>query len=466
MFIRRSATGVTFASEPKAIEAFDAGPLAISRTMLAESLNHMAVPSPNTVYAEVKQLAPGTFRTIKLDGNSDTTHTHWQWSPRATITDIDAAKTQVWEAIVRSVERHLIADVPVGVFLSAGLDSSLIAVACAELGVKPTCLTLAIDDPRYDESPIAADLCRRYGFDHWVHRMGVDASRRWNDQIGGIYDEPFAASAALTALEVCAVAAERFKVMLSGDGGDEVFGGYSWYSEWLDTYGEDGRGFTPLRRLGNTLRSLAGRRTTPTDPVAGYAQRVGALTDREVHALFAPGVALRPARAAYDDIDRFIQSQHLIGFDRMQAMDMAVFLPDVCLTKMDRASMHHSLEVRVPLLDRDLVELVGTIDPDIRNPARTRKGLLKQVAADKLPGSVLNKPKQGFSVKTRKWFPQDQIVAEVQRDMREGDWWRPVFHPRVDRGVMRLRGRTVWRFWQTWRWVRQRVYEGGAVLQD
>ncbi|MEM9414585.1 MAG: asparagine synthase (glutamine-hydrolyzing) [Planctomycetota bacterium] len=466
LFVRRDEAGVTFASEPKAIQAFDNAPLPISRTMLAESMHHMAVPSPNTVYAGVEQLAPGTWRTITLDGNTNTTHAHWQWSPRATITDADEAKAKVWQAIVHSVERHLIADVPVGVFLSAGLDSSLIAVACAELGVKPTCLTLAIDDPKYDESPIAAELCRRYGFDHWVHRMGVDESRRWNDQIGGIYDEPFAATAALTALEVCGVAAQRFKVMLSGDGGDEVFGGYHWHSEWLETYGEDGTGFTPLLRLGNTLRGLAGRRTTPVDPVAGYAQLVGALTEPEIHALFAPGVALRQARDAYDDIDRFIQSQNLLGFDRLQCMDMAVFLPDVCLNKMDRASMHHSLEVRVPLLDRDLVECVGTIDRRVRNPWLDRKGLLKQIAQDKLPDAVLNKPKQGFSVKTRKWFPQDAIVAEIQRDMREGDWWRSVFHPRVDRGVMRLRGRTAWRFWQTWRWVRQRVHEDGAALRD
>ncbi|MFI4859532.1 MAG: asparagine synthase (glutamine-hydrolyzing) [Phycisphaerales bacterium JB063] len=466
LFLRRDESGVTFASEPKAIAAFDDKPLALSRTMLAESLHHMAVPSPNTVYADVQQLEPGTSQTIQLNGEKDTTQRHWQWTPKPTISDADQAKTQVWQAIVRSVERHLIADVPVGVFLSAGLDSSLIAVACAELGVKPTCLTLAIDDPCYDESPIAADLCKRYGFDHWVHRMGVDESRRWNDQIGDIYDEPFSATAALTALEVCGVAAERFKVMLSGDGGDEVFGGYSWYGDWLDTYNEDGRGFTPIRRLGNTLRSLAGRRTTPTDPVAGYAQLVGALTDREIHVLFAPGIALRPARAAYDKADRFIQSQQLAGFNRMQSMDMAVFLPDVCLNKMDRASMHHSLEVRVPLLDRDLVDLVGSIDCDARNPQRERKGLLRQIALDKLPASVLHKPKQGFSIKTRKWFPQDQIVAEIQRDMRNGDWWQSVFHPQVDRAVMRLRGRTVWRFWQTWRWVKQHVHENGAPLRD
>jgi len=484
LFYRQDKSGIVFASEPKAIAAFDGKPLGLAPGALVDSLHHMAVPSPGSIYADIKQILPAQSLTLSLGGEDTQSCIHWSWSPapaRKASREGEApaepqtsgsarlggslalpkgstkqAASRVWEAIVKSVERHLIADVPVGVFLSAGLDSSLIAAACAELGRKPTCLTIAIDDPQYDESPIAAELCKRYGFEHWVHPMGRDACKKWNDQLGKIYDEPFTASAALTALEVCAVAATRFKVMLSGDGGDEVFGGYEWYTHWLDAYGDDGRGRSVVNQAFHALREMMGKNAIPADPIEGYAQMLGGFSQREIASLFAnPVNEDRSAGHAYGDIAASIREKNLSGFDRMQAMDMSLFLPDVCLAKMDRASMHHSLEVRVPLLDRDLAELVAGIDWRTRNPNNELKGLLKQIAHDKLPEAILNKKKQGFSVRTRDWFPQAMIVADIQRDMREGDWWQKFFHPQVDRGVTKLRGRKAWRFWQTWRWVKQ-----------
>ena len=465
LFINQDDSGLTFGSEPKAVEAFRGRVLSIDGPMLVESLHHMAAPSPSTIYAGMSQLEPGTSRSFALDGSADTTERYWRWSPTARVTDAAAAGEQVWTHLVQSVERHLVSDVPVGVFLSAGLDSSLIAAACAELGVKPTCLTLAIDDPRYDESPIAADLCKRYGFEHWVHRMGPDECKRWNDQIGAIYDEPYGVSGALTALEVCGIAAKRFKVMLSGDGGDELFGGYGWYTDWLAAYGVEGRRRSAWNRARSAVRRFAGRRAMPDDALAGYAQLVGAFTPREVASLFTPKMLghQRPTDAYRADHEAAM-GLGLTGFDYMQWLDMGLFLPGVCLTKMDRASMHHGLEVRVPMLDRALAEAVGSIAWQTRNPGLELKGLLKQVAQAKLPASVLGKRKQGFAIKTSHWLPTQAVVAEVRRDMRAGDWWRDVFHPQVDRAVAKLRGRQVWRFRQTWCWVRRRVVDDGVQI--
>ena len=462
LFIHEDEQGLTFASEPKAVEAFLGRSLAINGHMLVEGLHHMLVPSPHTVFSEMAQLEAGRSRTVALDGSADTTGRYWHWSPSADVTDADAARELVWAKLVESVERHLVSDVPVGVFLSAGLDSSLVAAACAELGVKPTCLTLAIDDPQYDESPIAAELCALYGFEHWVKRMGPDECRRWNDQIGGVYDEPYGVSGALNALEVCGVAAERFRVMLSGDGGDEVFGGYGWYADWLKEYGVDGRGRSPWSKVRSAVRGWAGRRALPNDALAGYAQLVSAFTEREVAALFSPGVLGRSSTDSYQSLHTEARARGLTGFDYLQWLDMGQFLPDVCMSKMDRASMHHGLEVRVPMLDLGLVEAAGSIAWATRNPGLELKGLLKQVAREKLPASVVGKRKQGFAIKTSHWLPTETIVAEVLRDMQAGDWWRGVFHPQVDRAVAKLRGRQAWRFRQTWCWVKQHVGEDGA----
>lgn len=465
LFIHEDSRGLTFGSEPKAIEALLGETLAIDGPRLVESLHHMAVPSPAAVYVGMTQLEAGTSRSVALDGSADSTERYWRWSPKAEVSDTEAACELAWSKLVESVERHLVSDVPVGVFLSAGLDSSLVAAACAELGVKPTCLTLAIDDPQYDESPIAADLCKRYGFEHWVHRMGADECRRWNDEVSTVYDEPYGVSGALNALEVCGVAAQRFKVMLSGDGGDEVFGGYSWYADWLAEYGVDGQGRSAWAKARSAVRGWAGRRALPSDPLTGYVQLIGAFTPREAAALFAPEVlgTHQPTdayRADHGDAKRL----GLTGFDYLQWLDMGLFLPDVCMSKMDRASMHHGLEVRVPMLDRALAQAVGTIAWETRNPGMELKGLLKQVAKAKLPESVLGKRKQGFAIKTSHWLPTEAIIAEVRRDMAGGDWWRGVFHPRVDRGVARLRGRQAWRFRQTWCWVRERVACGTQVV--
>lgn len=485
LFYRRDDQGLVFGSELKAIAAFEGRPSIIARDGLVKSLHHMAVPSPDSIEVGVCQVLPAQSISFQLTDLKTCEAIHWSWNPlqwqkENTQHEVPAetnalpnsspsvrgtlpVETRIWNAIVKSVERHLIADVPVGVFLSAGLDSSLIAAACAELGVKPTCLTVAIDDPQYDESPIAAELCKHYGFEHWVHRMGADECKKWNDQIGGIYDEPFTASAALSALEVCAVASTRFKVMLSGDGGDEIFGGYEWYAQWMEHYGESGQGLSALRGAVQKIRGWAGRNALPSDPVEGYAHLIGGFSSREITSLFAPGFKMPKASDAYAESWKAVREQSLTGFDQLQLMDINLFLPDVCLMKMDRASMHHSLEVRVPMLDRDLAELVGSIDRRVRNPNNELKGLLKRIARDKLPEVVLNKKKQGFSVKTRDWFPQEMVVADIQRDMRAGDWWQDIFNPHVDRGAQKLGGRKIWRFWQTWRWVKQQLENGARV---
>jgi asparagine synthase (glutamine-hydrolysing) len=448
--------GLVFSSELKALIAYDGTVPPIDEAGLLLSFQHIGVPAPETIYRGYRQLEPGTWLCFHAQTREINTHRYWSWKINAEIDDANQAAQLLWETICGSVQKHLIADVPVGVFLSGGLDSSLVAAACAELGEKPTCLTIAVADPRYDESSNAAAVCKHFGLPHWIEPMDADAGQPFDARLAEIFDEPFASSAALSAAYVSQLAAQRFKVMLSGDGGDELFGGYRWYRAWVDWYGKHGQCLSVWRWPNNALRALLGRRTVPVDPLEGYAQLMSGYAPARMAGLFNGSLLHQyPAAASARSLYAQIDDPALQGFDRLQSLDMQLFLPAVCLRKMDRTSMAQSLEVRVPLLDKVMASLVGRIDVNVRNPSSTMKGLLKRLAQDKLPEEILRAPKRGFSTPIRRWFSSSLMLQDIANDMATGEWWRSVFGPDVVRTASRLKGRSLWRFWHTWRWVKQ-----------
>ncbi len=464
LYYARRDSRFLFGSEMKALVAYDAYAPPIDHAGLMLSFQHIGVPAPDTVYEGFRQLEPGMWLSFDTRSGDVVQRRYWSWHIEPQITDPVEAKRLLWEGICRTVEKHLIADVPVGVFLSGGLDSSLVAAACAEAGRKLTCLTIAIDDPEHDESPYAAALCRHYGLPHWIETMDAQAARPFDSRLAKIFDEPFASSAALSAAYVSEIAARRFKVMLSGDGGDELFGGYRWYRRWISWYGAEGRRLAGWRHPLNALRSLLRLRHMPADSLDGYAQLMGAYNPTQMRGLFDRDLLhcypeAAEAAAAYRRID----DPELQGFDRLQALDMQLFLPSVGLQKMDRTSMVCSLEVRVPLLDKSIADLVGRIGVEARNPGGRMKGLLKDMARDKLPEKLLSKPKQGFSTPIRRWVRSADILREIARDMNGGNWWHGVFAPDALRTASRLKGRSLWRFWHTWRWVRDQVHPGSGA---
>jgi asparagine synthase (glutamine-hydrolysing) len=447
---------LVFGSELKALVAYDDFVSPIDESGLLLSVQHIGIPAPQTIYQGCHQLEPATWMSFDIRSGTIYTERYWVWQIKPQINDRLQARRQLWETICRSVEKHLIADVPVGVFLSGGLDSSLVAAACAEVGHKPVCLTIAIDDPKRDESPYAAALCRYYGLPHWVEKMDAEAARLFDPCLAAIFDEPFASSAALSAAYIAQLAAQRFKVMLSGEGGDELFGGYRWYRTWIDWYGEGGQNVSLWRHPANALRALSGRRYMPVDPLEGYARLMGAYTSNQIMGLFNSELLQRVSGSAdAGSTYRLIDNPTAIGFNRLQCLDMQLFLPAVCLRKMDRTSMVNSLEVRVPLLDKTIASLVGRIEMNIRNPGSALKGLLKSLARDKLPEKVLTKRKQGFSTPVRRWFPPSSIFKEMARDKATGNWWCEFFSPTAMQAVSKLKGRSLWRFWHTWRWVKR-----------
>jgi asparagine synthase (glutamine-hydrolysing) len=444
-----------FGSELKSLVAYDERRPAIDRNGLLLSLHHGGTPAPTTVYEGCHQLEPATWLRFNTDDDTTAQGRYWAWQIDPVIHDKDEAVTRMWEAIVGSVENHLVADVPVGVFLSGGLDSSLVVAACAELGRKPACLTIAMDDPAMDESPLAAQLCAHFGMPHHIERMDADAGRRYDDRLAQVYDEPFGSSAALSALHVNEIGAGQFKVALTGDGGDELFGGYGWYRKWIDWYGPQGRPVPLWQRPVNGLRSCLGRKAMPADPMAGFALLLGGYSHRQMRRILDRDLINDSDAADAANAYRRIDRPDLAGFDRLQWLDLHHFLPTECLTKMDRASMAFSLELRVPLLDRQVAELAGKVAASTRNPNFEPKALLKRIARSKLPPALLGKKKQGFSTRTRMWFDKDRILEQLRADQASGRWWQGVFAPNVSGGASSLRGRQLWRFWHLWRWVKE-----------
>lgn len=452
LYFARRGDRFVFASEMKAIAAYDGGPPPIDPDGLLASLHHFGVPAPLTVREGVRQLEPASWLVVDAATGAESSRRYWRWTPRPELEDPVAAETELWETLVQSVERHLVSDVPVGLFLSGGIDSSLVAAACAEAGMKPTCFTLALDDPARDESPLAALLCRHFGLAHEIEPMDEADARPFDARLAAMFDEPFAVSSALTTAAISARASRRFKVMLSGEGGDELFGGYSWYRRWIETYGPEG-GRRPSNAFTRALARIAGRRAPPGDPLAGYADLVSAFRPEALRALFAPaflaGHAQADPAAAYRAVDR----PELAGFDRVQALDVELFLPAVCLTKMDRTSMASGLEVRVPFLDRKVAELAARIPAALRNPGYEAKGLLRRVARRRLPPALLEKKKQGFAAPVDRWFPRASLLAEIDRGLRGIDPARIGLHRDVRRGAARLGRRDLWRFAHTVRFL-------------
>ena len=455
LYYRHDGRCLAFASEVKGLLALYGEPPQPNPSAILRSLQHIGLPAPSTMYDGIVQLPPATWLRFDSVTARVTTERYWRWPimPDDDLTEETAASC-LWDGLCNSVEKHFLADVEVGIFLSGGFDSSLVAAACAEIGRKPTCLTIAINEPSHDESPVAASLCSHYGFPHWVEKMDVDDGRDFDPCLASCFDEPFASSAALSAAYVSKIAASRFKVMLSGEGGDELFGGYKWYRQWLSHYGPNGDQGTWWRSPHNTLRRWAGRRALPKGPMAGYATLMGAFSAAELRDLLSPSLLADslPADTATDY--EAIDDAALAGFDRLQNLDLQLFLPAVCLRKMDRCSMRYGLEVRVPMLDRTMAVLAGRVPAAIRNPEWKLKGLLKQLSRHKLPAAVLAQPKQGFSTPIARWFPAEDIVRELRADMAAGDWWRTVFASTAVARASRMRGRRLWRFWHTWRWVK------------
>jgi asparagine synthase (glutamine-hydrolysing) len=415
-----------FGSELRALMAHPSFRAEIDREAVLAFLRYSYVPTPATIFRGVHKLPPGSILTVRA-GEEPKIESYWRLRDvvsqpaRDDVTAAEAADG-LNERLGTSVRQRMIADVPLGAFLSGGTDSSAVVALMQVSSDRPVrTFTIGFREAAYDEAPYARAVAQRLGTDHTEVTLDESAALGLVPQIADWFDEPFADSSQLPTYLVARMTRQHVTVALSGDGGDELFGGYPKYEMLAKTWRSIGylpRGARAI--LGRGLQALpepllATAAGWTLDP--GRAERLGEKSRRLAAALAAADCdeaaaavdavggdqsslvpaakgSLHPQRLALSTPD-FVS--------RMQAQDMAGYLPDDILTKVDRCSMAVSLESREPLLDHRVVEYVWSLPASLRR-GRAPKTLLKSVLARYLPLTLFDRPKRGFSVPLGQWL--------------------------------------------------------------
>lgn len=390
---------LAFASEMKAFLGLNEFNPAVDERFLASYLGHRFTPAPHTLMRRVTKLRPGEALRVKADGRRE----RWlYWQPtvvepitEGTITQWARQLDQLLSDVVKS---HLVADVPVGLFLSGGLDSSVLAALVSQANgprVEAWSAAFAARFPGYDEFGWAKQVADQYHFP--IRRIAVDSQITPDRvrQLAYILDEPMGDPTVLPLDGVAEAAGQFHRVMLSGEGADEIFGGYAGYGEV--------QSLQWVRKVPYRLRQWwvnqgfkgAGAFARAAEPMAARYRGVGmTFSPAEQERLLTKDL-LHPDRPAA--VREYWQAvSHLSELQAMQGFDVRWFLPDDVLLKADRIGMHHNIEIRVPYCDHAIVEFALQIPLALRRTGRLDKRVLRQVARRYLPGEIVWRPKNGF----------------------------------------------------------------------
>lgn len=419
LYLARSAGQLRFASQVKALEAGGAVDDAVDPAALTGFLLWGAVPGPRTIRKQVRALPPGHHLRVQR-GAVGEPQPHYQFRPGAR----GAPGVSCGQALEDSVAAHLVSDVPVAVFLSAGLDSSLIAaLARRQLGEPPTTLTLQFDEfagtPR-DEAPLAAEIARRLGTRHIERKVRREEFLDlWPRAIRAM-DQP-SIDGFNTFVVSEAARAEGYKVVLSGLGGDELMGGYGSFRE-VPSWARWTAGLRRVPGLGAAWPALASRLAPRTPKLAGLLEHGGDLPGAYFlrRALFLPSelpaligrTAAAEGLAAYDpvaDVERCLDAVEgdtaRDAWLAVHVMESSLYMHNQLLRDSDWASMAHSLELRVPLVDAALREQLAA--RDFQPARRAGKAAMVREAAPELPESLWTRPKTGFSIPVMEWLDEE-----------------------------------------------------------
>ena len=400
-----------WASELKAIEAyFDRANLAIDRTALYDFLTYRYVPAPKSLYRDVQKLPPAHALSYDLANGQVRSWRYWSLPVTERQIEVTAAADRLRELLSQAVTDQMVSDVPVGFFLSGGIDSSAVVASAASSRNEVCTFSIEFEGEQDSEATYAAMVADRYKTRHETRVLTSDAADTLIRRMRAWYDEPFADSSAMPTFLLSRFAREQSTVVLTGDGGDEVFGGYTWY----DAIPRREARTPPVPRLLRALVSCSKRRFRKSliGKAAEEIERRYLLTGLPLHLKLINGM-IEDEKADYrrlweipDDYDDY---WHLRRYDRpdlpprtrLQYIDFHTFLPDDVLTKVDRASMAVSLEVRVPLLATDIVEFAFSLPEEVRYHSNRLKGLLRTAMAQSLPREVIERPKRGFGIPRR-----------------------------------------------------------------
>ncbi len=446
LFYCEQADRLIFASELKSLLHVPGLPREIDPAAVRAYVTFGYVPTPGSIYRGVKKLPPGSFLRFE-DGRAHVERYYTlALGPKITLSERDAEE-ELAQRLDAAVKSRLVSDVPFGAFLSGGLDSSVVVALMARHLSQPVrTFSIGFREEKYNELSDARRVADHVGTEHHELVVEPDAIELLQSLVWYL-DEPVADSSAVPTYLVAKLAREHVKMVLTGDGGDESFGGYNRYLKFLDL--ERVRSFEPVA---SGAAQLAGRFVPGAN---GYRlRRIAERLRQRFPDSYLSGVAVTRADASDEllgDAVRAPGSDHygslaevtraardLDALDRCVSIDIASYLPDDVLVKLDRMAMANSLEGRSPLLAHGVVDFAVKLPRELRVQNRRGKHLLRRVAARYLPRDVLDKPKKGFGIPLGAWFrgPLKGLAADIigSRAFRERGLIRPAAAERYLRG--------------------------------
>jgi asparagine synthase (glutamine-hydrolysing) len=443
LYYRAGDGYLAFASELPALRRVDNAPPAGNLEAVEFFLRYQYIPTPHTIYAGVRKLPPASYLVADFDGHHGEPTRYWdfRFEPRSGLSDGEWEERA--ESVIRdSVKAHLISDVPFGVFLSGGVDSTLVAAEMSRILDRPVrAFSIGFEEERHSELPYAEEAARRCGIELHTEVVRGDMLAVLPDLVAH-YGEPFGDSSAVPTWHVSRLARAHVPMVLSGDGGDEGFGGYENYARWMEgSPWEQARGaaregapraaFWWLRKAARQY--LAEGTLNRLSQWQGYNLYLQegerrALWRDEFHDLLARRCEV------FEEADAKARKSPRLSY--AQYLDYQTYLPCDILTKVDVASMYHGLEVRTPLIDLRVVELAASLPAGLRfrrngSGEVTRKYLLKRLLGKTFPPEFVRRKKQGFGIPRAEWFYEGQPGRRMFEQFvldpasRLYDWFRP-----------------------------------------
>jgi asparagine synthase (glutamine-hydrolysing) len=429
-----------FASELKALAVHSRWSPPLDRNALTAFMRYSYIPAPATIWQGINKLPPASFVTFAADalpGSMPKPLAYWSLTEQVTaaqgarISDEAQAKGELQRLLSVAIQRQCLSDVPLGVFLSGGIDSStIVALMQAQASQPVRTFTIGFSEPAFDEAGDARKVARHLGTSHTEVYVDPKTAMDVIPKLPRMYDEPFADSSQIPTHLVAALARQHVTVALSGDAGDELFGGYNRHIWAGRLNARFGKMPTPLKRvLGALLNAVS------PEPAGSLVRMVQPLLPARLHTRRAGDQVAKLARIiGSNSFDQMFQllcsidgdpsqtvlqgaeggnwsmgemdkvSFPLDPLDRMTLVDSLNYLTDDILQKVDRAAMAVGLETRVPFLDKDVVEFAAKIPPDMKVREGQGKWLVRQVLYEHIPAELIDRPKTGFSIPLDDWL--------------------------------------------------------------
>ncbi len=403
---------LAFASELKALKALPELHIETDFASISHFLHLGYIPAPRTIYKNVFKLQPGHYLKATRQGLENVAF----WSPANSLTshalhDEREAKKGLEDLLLSAVQYQLISDVPLGVFLSGGIDSSTVAALASRLSsTRLNTFSIGFTEAKFNEAHYASAVAKHLGTQHHEFIVSAAEAKRLVEPMLDAYDEPYADSSAIPTMLVSQLARQHVTVALCGDGGDELFFGYGMY-QWAERLANPLlKAFRkPVSRLLTIPSALRYRKAASLlgyeneSDLAGhiFSQEQGFFARNELRHLLTAGAAPE-GRPGCRELTR-----ELTPREKQALYDLETYLPDDLLTKVDRATMRYGLEARVPLLDHRVVEFALNLAPSLKHRNGVSKYLLKEVLYQYVPRQLFDRPKRGFSVPLASWLQGD-----------------------------------------------------------